>query len=120
MFEWLPLVYKVYGGDSSQHWGAHVDELIIFYAVLIGTIEGKYLGLQKVAIQTGIPKSTCRRKLEVMLERGIVEKNARGKYMASVALANSQKAVGAVLLICHMVEEAGEKLSKMEPLVKDG
>lgn len=117
LFEWLPLVYAVYSQDGPELWGRHVDEMMVFYALLLGTVDGRYIGVQKVSQWTGQPKATVHRRIETMVQLGKVQKSPSGKgYMVSPEIANSPKTIATVSRICHMIEVAGRKLSKMEPM----
>lgn len=118
MFEWLPLVYAIFSDGATDGWGRHADEMMVFYALLLGTLEGRYVGVQKVSQMTGQPKATVHRRIDEMVKADKVVKSPTGRgYMVRPDIANRPQVIATVSRICHIVAKAGSKLSKMEPLV---
>lgn len=103
--------------DNCDLWGRHTDEMLVAYALLSGTLQGKYIGVQKVANVTGLPKATVHRRIVDLVACGAAEKSPSGKgFIVNVELLNNQTTTKALSQICHAIAKAGSELSKMEPL----
>ncbi|MFV8595070.1 hypothetical protein [Ralstonia pseudosolanacearum] len=72
---------------GTEKFGARADELALLAAVFIGCAEGRPMATAKVAEYAGVARASAIRKLDRMVQRGIVEKVGR-RYVLPAHVVN--------------------------------
>jgi hypothetical protein len=107
---------RVSFGYRDQHaaFASNADEVLVAYAVLIGTLEGRPLNASKLAQMIGLPRSTTLRRLEDLEGLGVVHKRRGACYEVPIGLLNSPEIISMVMELSRIFVSAAAKLSKMD------
>jgi hypothetical protein len=111
-FEMTRVIHKTYMPDTR--FGTFLDLVPVGYAIFLGQAEGRPMGLTGLARFLDIPRSAVQRRIDVLIERGIVERRALKYEFASSAL-TGPRAVGAHRQIVRMFLSAARQVAPDEP-----
>ena len=111
-FEMTRVIHKTYMPDTR--FGTFLDLVPVGYAIFLGQAEGRPMGLTGLARFLDIPRSSVQRRIDVLIERGIVERRALKYEFASSAL-TGPRAVGAHRKIVGMFLSAARQVAPDEP-----
>lgn len=67
-------------GHQDDHWCTVVDLMLIELALVIGQVDDKPMSATKVAQYIGLPRTTVIRKLNQLVETGMVERLPMNKF----------------------------------------
>ena len=67
-------------GVEPDQWGTLIDLMVIQFALVLGQADGKLMSATKVSQYLGLPRTTVIRKLNQMLDAGVVEKMPGNRY----------------------------------------
>ena len=105
-FEMTRVIHKTYMPETR--FGTFLDLVPVGYAIFLGQ------GLTGLARFLDIPRSAVQRRIDVLIERGIVERRALKYEFASSAL-TGPRAVGAHRQIVRMFLSAARQVAPDEP-----
>jgi DNA-binding MarR family transcriptional regulator len=83
-FEMTRVMHKTYMPDTR--FGTFLDLVPVGYAIFLGQAEGRPMGLTGLARFLDIPRSSVQRRIDLLIEGGIVERRALKYEFASSAL----------------------------------
>ena len=86
-FEMTRVIHKTYMPDTR--FGTFLDLVPVGYAIFLGQAEGRPMGLTGLARFLDIPRSSVQRRIDMLIEQGIVERRALKYEFASSALTSA-------------------------------
>ena len=98
-FEMTRVIHKTYMPD--MRFGTFLDLVPVGYAIFLGQAEGRPMGLTGLARFLDIPRSSVQRRIDLLIEGGIVERRAL-KYEFAPSALTGPRAVGAHRKIVSM------------------
>lgn len=84
----------------------------ILRVALLAQLEGRPLGISKLADAVDMPRATVERKLVALIELGMIERNGQ-HYQVPLSRLNDDKTMEAVERLIVMIHKTSEDLSKM-------
>ena len=111
-FEMTRVIHKTYMPDTR--FGTFLDLVPVGYAIFLGQAEGRPMGLTGLARFLDIPRSSVQRRIDVLIEQGIVERRAL-KYEFAPSALTGPRAVGAHRQIVRMFLSAARQVAPDEP-----
>lgn len=111
---WISLTRDLHAAANPrarEHFGAHINDLLIRSAVYLGTIEGRPMTAAKLATLVGIPRPTVVRHLGALEKRGMVESS--GRFWLTPAEMIETRGKQDFSAIARMVRNAGARLQKL-------
>ena len=111
-------IFRVMVGTylQSENFGSKAGDIILCDAVLVGQLERRAMTAAKLASYCGIPRATAIRRLAYLEERGLVIRNARGRYLLPLNLIEAPEISSAVRTIEKLIHDAACALSKLDTL----
>lgn len=100
--------------DGEDNFGSVADVSMLYLAVYIGQAEGSPPTAYKVSLFTGISRPTTIRKLDALVRRGVMRRDAEGRHSIALELLNSSQAVDDFRRISASVQATALELSKLD------
>ena len=98
----------------ETRFGTFLDLAQVGYAIFLGQAEGRPMGLTGLARFLDIPRSSVQRRIDLLIEGGIVERRAL-KYEFASGVLTGARAVGAHRKIVSMFLSAAQQVAPDEP-----
>lgn len=76
--------------SSAHTFGREIELVLLTLAILIGDAEGRPMNESKLALYTGMPRTTVQRKLLILLQREVVVRDGMTFRLSSRARENTQ------------------------------
>jgi hypothetical protein len=111
-FEMTRVIHKAYMPDTR--FGTFLDLVPVGYAILLDQAEDRPVGLTGLARFLDIPRSSVQRRIDILIEQGIVERRAL-KYEFAASALTGPRAVGAHRKIVKMFLSTARQVTPDEP-----
>jgi hypothetical protein len=111
-FEMTQVIHKTYMPD--MRFGTFLELVPVGYAIVLGQTQGRPMGLTELARFLDIPRSSVRRRIDFLIERGLVERRAL-KYEFASSVLTGPRAVGAHRKIVSMFLSAAQHVAPDAP-----
>lgn len=97
---------------NARRFGSTRDLQGVVRVVLLAQLEGRPLGISKIADVVDMPRATVERKLQALIELGMIERNGQ-RYQVPLSRLNDDQTMKAVERLIVMIHKTSEQLSRM-------
>lgn len=116
--EWLRTYSRAYFG--ADDYGAHLTDIAIGLAAVIGHGESRPMTASDIAAYTGIPRATVIRRLNVLAGMGLVAATKDGRRQpVYIAKANNPEVLQEVAKVFAGASKLAADLSKVDQMTLD-
>lgn len=99
---------------QEDHWGTVVDLMMIELALIIGQVDEKPMSATKVSQYIGIPRPSVIRKINQLVESGMVERLPTNKFRVSPSYLRSRQFYSVIEQSERLIHRTAVILSKMD------
>lgn len=104
---------RAFLGEQEENFNT-IQDVVLAHATFLAQLEGRPLTAAKLSALLGIPRASVVRRMQALVDRGVVLRDSRGRFTLPAERMNSPETLANLQRAIAAVQEAAAELSILD------